>query len=141
MTKSFDIPKELVWEAYLKVKANKGAAGVDGQSLSDFDERLKDNLYKLWNRLSSGSYFPSATRTVAIPKKSGGERKLGIPTVSDRIAQMVVKLKLEPVVDPIFSDDSYGYRPNRSALDAIEVTRKRCWQQDWVIEYLSLIHI
>ena len=135
MTKSFDIPKELVWEAYLKVKANKGAAGVDGQSLSDFDERLKDNLYKLWNRLSSGSYFPSATRTVAIPKKSGGERKLGIPTVSDRIAQMVVKLKLEPVVDPIFSDDSYGYRPNRSALDAIEVTRKRCWQQDWVIEY------
>ena len=135
MTKSFDIPKELVWEAYLKVKANKGAAGVDGQSLSDFDERLKDNLYKLWNRLSSGSYFPSATRTVAIPKKSGGERMLGIPTVSDRIAQMVVKLKLEPVVDPIFSDDSYGYRPNRSALDAIEVTRKRCWQQDWVIEY------
>ena len=84
MTKSFDIPKELVWEAYLKVKANKGAAGVDGQSLSNFDEGLKDNLYKLWNRLSSGSYFPSATRTVAIPKKSGGERKLGIPTVSDR---------------------------------------------------------
>lgn len=135
MTKSFDISKELVWEAYLKVKANKGAAGVDGQSLIDFDERLKDNLYKLWNRLSSGSYIPSPTRTVAIPKKSGGERKLGIPTVSDRIAQMVVKLKLEPVVDPIFSDDSYGYRPNRSALDAIEVTRRRCWQQDWVIEY------
>ena len=135
MTKSFDIPKELVWGAYLRVKANKGAAGVDGQSLEVFDERLKDNLYKLWNRLSSGSYFPSATRTVAIPKKGGGERMLGIPTVSDRIAQMVVKLKLEPVVDPIFREDSYGYRPNRSAIDAIEVTRRCCWQQDWVIEY------
>ena len=135
MTKSFDIPKELVWEAYLKVKANKGAAGVDNQSLSDFDEGLKGNLFKLWNRMCSGSYFPSPTRAVAIPKKSGGERILGIPTVSDRIAQMVVKLKFEPKVDPIFSNDSYGYRPNRSALDAIEVTRRRCWKQNWVVEY------
>ena len=120
MTKSFDIPKKLVWEAYLKVKANKGAAGVDNQSLSDFDEGLKGNLFKLWNRMCSGSYFPSPTRAVAIPKKSGGERILGIPTVSDRIAQMVVKLKFEPKVDPIFSNDSDGYRPNRSALDAID---------------------
>jgi RNA-directed DNA polymerase len=135
MTKSFDIPKELVWEAYLKVKANKGAAGVDNQSLSDFDEGLKGNLFKLWNRMCSGSYFPSPTRAVAIPKKSGGERILGIPTVSDRIAQMVVKLKFEPKVDPIFNNDSYGYRPNRSALDAIEVTRRRCWKQNWVVEY------
>lgn len=135
MTKAFDIPKKLVWDAYLRVKANKGAAGIDHQSLSDFDQNLKNNLYKLWNRLSSGSYVPSSTRTVAIPKKSGGERMLGIPTVTDRIAQMVVKLKLEPEVDSIFIDDSYGYRPKRSAIDAIEVTRKRCWQYDWVIEY------
>ena len=135
MTKPFDIPKKLVWEAYLLVKANKGAAGVDQQSLNDFEKNLKNNLYKLWNRLSSGSYIPSSTRTVAIPKKSGGERTLGIPTVTDRIAQMVVKLKLEPEVDSSFIDDSYGYRPKRSAIDAIEVTRKRCWQYDWVLEY------
>jgi group II intron reverse transcriptase/maturase len=135
MTKPFNIPKKLVWEAYLRVKENKGAAGIDQQSLNDFEQNLKNNLYKLWNRLSSGSYIPSSTRAVAIPKKSGGERTLGIPTVTDRIAQMVVKLKLEPEVDSSFIDDSYGYRPKRSAIDAIEVTRKRCWQYDWVLEY------
>lgn len=134
-TKQFIISKWQVMQAYELVKANKGSAGVDNQSISDFEHDLKGNLYKIWNRLSSGSYFPPPVKAVAIPKKTGGERILGIPTVSDRIAQMVVKLSLEPLVEPCFLEDSYGYRPNKSALEAIGVTRKRCWQYAWVIEF------
>ena len=126
-TKSFNIPKQLFVQAYKLVKANAGAAGVDNESLSDFSNNLKENLYKLWNRMSSGSYFPPAVKAVPIPKKSGGERVLGVPTVGDRICQMVAKLIFEPKVEAIFLPDSYGYRPKKSALDAIGVTRKRCW--------------
>jgi len=122
-------------ESYKIVKANKGAAGIDQQTLLDFDQNLKDNLYKIWNRMSSGSYFPPPVKAVPITKKSGGERILGIPTVGDRIAQMVVKLMFEPKVEPCFHKDSYGYRPNKSALDAIGITRKRCWKYDWVLEF------
>jgi RNA-directed DNA polymerase len=132
--KPFSISQQEVWEAYQKVKANHGAAGVDGQSIAEFETRVKDNLYRLWNRMSSGSYFPPPVRTVTIPKADGGERKLGIPTVSDRIAQMVVKSRLEPVVDPLFHPDSYGYRPGKSALEAVGQTRQRCWKLDWVID-------
>jgi RNA-directed DNA polymerase len=135
MTKPFYIPKQQVMQAYKLVKANAGAAGVDKQSLEGFEKDLKDNLYKIWNRMSSGSYFPPAVKAVPIPKKTGGERILGIPTVSDRIAQMVVKLQFEPMVEPCFLPDSYGYRPRKSALDAIGVTRKRCWKYDWVLEF------
>jgi len=134
-TKPFNIPKKLFVQAYKLVKSNAGAAGVDKQSLKDFEENLKDNLYKLWNRMSSGSYFPPPVKAVPIPKKSGGERILGVPTVSDRIAQMVIKLIFEPCVEPYFLTDSYGYRPNKSALDAIGVTRQRCWYYSWVLEY------
>ena len=134
-TKPFTIPKELVVKAYKLVKANAGAAGIDQQSLADFDKNLKDNLYKLWNRLSSGSYFPVPVKAVAIPKKQGGERILGVPTVTDRIAQMVVKLMFEPTVEPHFYPDSYGYRLNKSALDAVGVTRQRCWRYNWVLEF------
>ncbi len=133
--KPFDIPKALVWEAYKQIKANKGGAGVDRESLEDFDKKMSKNLYKLWNRLSSGSYMPPAVRGVEIPKKQGGTRLLGVPTVSDRIAQMTIKLMFEPIVEPHFLEDSYGYRPNKSALDAIGVTRKRCWKYDWLIEF------
>jgi group II intron reverse transcriptase/maturase len=132
--KAFDIPKTLVWEAYLKVRANKGAAGVDRQSLADFAQDEKRNLYKIWNRMSSGSYFPPPVRAVEIPKAGGGVRVLGVPTVADRIAQTVVAMTLEPLVEPIFHEDSYGYRPGRSALDAVGVCRKRCWQSQWVID-------
>lgn len=134
-TKPFNISKHLVVRAYKLVKANAGAAGVDQQSLVDFECDLKNNLYKLWNRLSSGSYYPPPVKAVPIPKKSGGERILGVPTVSDRIAQMVVKLEFEPEVEPYFLADSYGYRPNKSALDAVGVTRQRCWRHDWVLEF------
>lgn len=133
-TKPFNIPKQLVVQAYQQVKSN-GGAGVDQQSLTDFDRNLKGNLYKILNRMASGSYFPPAVRAVAIPKKTGGERILGIPTVSDRIAQMVVKLIVEPLVEPHFLADSYGYRPNKSALDAVGITRQRCWWYDWVVEF------
>jgi group II intron reverse transcriptase/maturase len=133
--KPFTINRWQVYEAFRRVKANAGSAGVDNQSIAEFEENLKDNLYKLWNRMSSGSYMPPPVKGVAIPKKSGGERLLGIPTVSDRIAQMVVKLEFEPTVEPHFLPDSYGYRPNKSALDAIGVTRKRCWKYDWVLEF------
>src|SRR6266852_5835461 len=132
--KPFCISKWEVWEAYKRVKANKGAAGVDEQSIADFEKRLKPNLYKIWNRMSSGSYFPPPVRTVKIPKANGGERKLGIPTVSDRIAQMVVKSRLEPEVDPLFHPDSYGYRPGKSALDAVGQARQRCWRADWIVD-------
>lgn len=134
-TKPFNIPKQLVMKAYRLVKANRGSAGVDQQSLADFDVKLKDNLYKLWNRMSSGSYFPPPVKAVRIPKKQGGERILGVPTVADRIAQMVIKLMLEPQLEPVFLSDSYGYRPGKSALDAVGVTRQRCWHYDWVLEF------
>jgi RNA-directed DNA polymerase len=132
--KAYDIPKQLVWEAYQRVKANRGAAGVDGQSLAAFEEDLKGNLYKVWNRMSSGSYFPPPVRLVEIPKDNGGKRPLGIPTVADRVAQTVVKMVLEPKVEPVFHPDSYGYRPGKSALDAVGVARKRCWKFDWVVD-------
>lgn len=135
MTKPFNISKIIVWEAYQKVKANRGAAGVDNESIQAFDQNQKGNLYKLWNRLSSGSYFPPPVKGVLIPKKSGGKRLLGVPTVSDRIAQMVAKITLEPLLEPVFHQDSYGYRPGRSAHDAIAVVRKRCWKFDWVVEF------
>jgi len=122
-TKPFTIPKWDVMKAYKLVEANKGAAGIDGETLEDFQRDLKNNLYKLWNRLSSGTYFPPPIRGVEIPKKTGGNRMLGIPTVSDRVAQMVVKLHLEPSLEPIFFEDSYGYRPGKSALDAVAITR------------------
>ena len=134
-TKPFIIPKQLVVEAYKLVKANAGGVGVDQQSLADFDLNLKDNLYRIWNRLSSGSYFPPPVKAVPIPKKQGGERILGVPTVSDRIAQMVVKLMFEPTVEPFFLPDSYGYRPNKSAIEAVGVTRQRCWKYSWVLEF------
>lgn len=134
-TKSFEISKYVVWEAYKRVKANKGAAGVDNESISQFEQHLKRNLYKVWNRMSSGSYFPLPVKQVEIPKKSGGKRCLGVPTVSDRVAQMVVKLTMEPMVEPQFHPDSYGYRPHKSAKVAVAVTRKRCWQYDWVVEF------
>lgn len=134
-TKSFCISKQVVWNAWLRVKSNQGAAGVDQQTIELYEENLQNNLYKLWNRMSSGTYFPPAVRTVAIPKNAGGFRKLGIPTVEDRVAQMVAKLYLEPKVEPIFHPDSYGYRPGRSAHDALATTRTRCWRYNWVLEF------
>ncbi|MDA0831621.1 MAG: group II intron reverse transcriptase/maturase [Proteobacteria bacterium] len=134
-TKQFNISKQLFVKAYKHVKANAGSAGVDKQSLTDFEKNLKDNLYKLWNRMSSGSYFPPPVKAVPIPKKTGGERILGVPTVGDRICQMVAKLVFEPTVEIHFLPDSYGYRPYKSALDAIGVTRRRCWHYDWVLEF------
>lgn len=122
-------------KAFKLVKENKGSAGVDGQTIEVFEKDLKNNLYKLWNRMSSGSYFPPPVKAVVIPKKKSGERILGIPTVSDRIAQMVIRLMFEPKVEPYFYPDSYGYRPNKSALEAVEITRKRCWKTDWVVEF------
>ncbi|MCA1617021.1 MAG: group II intron reverse transcriptase/maturase [Acidobacteria bacterium] len=133
-TKPYSISKKVVWEAYLRVKANDGAAGIDDQSIADFERDLKNNLYKIWNRMSSGTYFPPPVRTVSIPKSDGGERKLGIPTVGDRVAQMVVKLYLEPEVEPHFHPDSYGYRPAKSALEAVTTARQRCWRYDWCID-------
>ena len=132
--KPFEISKWVVWEAYQKVKANQGAAGVDAESVADFEKDLKDNLYKIWNRMSSGSYLPPPVRMVAIPKAGGGQRMLGIPTVSDRIAQMVAKIYLEPLVEPQFHPDSYGYRPGKSAIEAVGVTRQRCWRYNWVLD-------
>lgn len=128
------IPKRLVWDAYQRVKANQGAAGVDGESVAAFEADLKNNLYKVWNRMSSGSYFPPPVRLVEIPKDNGGIRPLGIPTVADRVAQTVVKMVLEPLVEPHFHPDSYGYRPGKSALDAVGKARQRCWATDWVID-------
>ncbi len=134
-TKPFTISKWAVKDAWELVKANKGSGGVDAQSLEDFERELKGNLYKIWNRMSSGSYFPPPVKAVSIPKKTGGERILGVPTVSDRVAQMVVRLEFEPAVERVFLRDSYGYRPNKSALDAIGITRQRCWDYDWVLEF------
>jgi len=133
--KPYVMSKQVVWDAYKKVKASRGAAGVDGQSLAAFEKDVKNNLSKIWNRMSSGSYFPPPVRLVEIPKGNpGATRPLGIPPVSERIAQLVVKLVLEPQVEPSFHPDSYGYRPGKSALDAVGVTRQRCWRQDWVID-------
>ena len=134
--KPFDIPKREVWEAFKKVKANQGAAGVDGQTVADFEADLSTNLYKLWNRMSSGSYFPPPVRRVEIPKGDSRTetRPLGIPTVADRIAQEVVKRYLEPILEPIFHEDSYGYRPRRSAIDAVRKARQRCWRYDWTLD-------
>ena len=133
--KPFDIPKREVWEAFKKVKANQGAAGVDGQSILEFEANLADNLYKLWNRLSAGSYFPPPVRRVDIPKGTGGgTRMLGIPTVADRVAQEVVRRNLVPRLEPVFHADSYGYRPGRSAIDAVRIARQRCWRYDWVLD-------
>ena len=131
--KSFSISKEEVFEAYKQVKRNKGAAGVDHQTLADFETRLEDHLYKLWNRLSSGSYFPPPVQRVEIPKE-GGVRLLGVPTVADRIAQTVVKNRLEPELEKHFHPDSYGYRPGKSALKAVGVARERCWRYAWVVD-------
>ena len=133
-SKQYEIPKRAVIDAYQRVKANKGSAGIDGIDFEKFEEKLNNNLYKIWNRMSSGSYFPSPVMAVEIPKKSGGTRRLGIPTITDRVAQMVARMYVEKAVEPMFCEDSYGYRPNKSALDAIETTRKRCWKYDYVIE-------
>jgi RNA-directed DNA polymerase len=133
--KSFAIPRSMVWEAWRQVKANKGAPGVDGQDLAEFEADLRDNLYKIWNRMSSGTYFPPPVRAVEIPKPHGnGVRVLGVPTVADRVAQTVVAMFLEPLVEPRFDPDSYGYRPSKSAHDALEACRVRCWKYDWVID-------
>ena len=134
-TKSYDISKHVVLEAFQRVKANKGAAGMDDESLEAFEANLKNNLYKIWNRMSSGSYFPPPVKAVEIPKKTGGKRILGVPTVADRVAQMVAKIYFEPQVEPHFHPDSYGYRPGKSAADALTITRQRCWKYDWVLEF------
>lgn len=134
MAKSYKITKQAVWEAYKRVKSNKGGAGVDEQTIEDFEKDLKNNLYKIWNRMSSGSYIPPAVLLVEIPKKDGGKRPLGIPTVSDRVAQMVAKQYLEPELEPCFHEDSYGYRPDKSALQAVAKTRERCWEHGWVLD-------
>jgi RNA-directed DNA polymerase len=132
--KSFGISKRLVWEAWKRVRANKGAAGVDGQSIAEFETDLRDNLYKIWNRMSSGTYFPPPVMAVEIPKNGGGTRTLGVPTVADRVAQTVVALQLEPRTEAIFHQDSYGYRPHRSAHQALAVCRQRCWKKAWVLD-------
>ena len=133
-SKPYEIPKIIVLEAYKRVKRNKGSAGIDGVSFDIFEENLKGNLYKIWNRMSSGSYFPSPVLAVEIPKKTGGTRRLGIPTISDRIAQMVARSYVERKVEPIFHEDSYGYRPGKSALDAVGKARERTWKFDYVLE-------
>jgi RNA-directed DNA polymerase len=131
----FDISKQEVWEAYKKVKANKGAPGVDEVPLAEFEADLKDNLYKIWNRMSSGSYFPPPVKAVEIPKPhGGGVRVLGVPTVADRIAQTVAAARLEKAAEPKFHPDSYGYRPRRGAKDAVAMCRRRCWKKNWVID-------
>src|ERR1700722_796108 len=132
--KPFDIPKRLVWQAWEQVKANKGAAGADGVTLEMFGKDLEDNLYKVWNRMSSGTYFPPPVRAVEIPKASGGTRVLGVPTVADRVAQTAAAMALEPRTEDIFHEDSYGYRPRKGALDAVGRCRQRCWDKDWVID-------
>jgi RNA-directed DNA polymerase len=135
MARSFDISKKLVWQAYLRDKANKGVGGVDGQTMEDFEQNLKGNLYRIWTRMTSGSYFPPAVAAVTLPKRSGGTRVLGIPTISDRIAQTVVKMYLEPELEPYFHEDSYGYRPGKSAIQAVSITRERCWKYGWLFEF------
>lgn len=132
--KAFDIPKALVVEAWERVRSNKGAPGVDGAAVEDFERDLQANLYKIWNRMSSGSYFPPPVRQVRIPKPDGGIRVLGVPTVADRLAQTVVALVLERRAEPVFHQGSYGYRPGRGAIDAVAACRRRCWESSWVID-------
>src|ERR1019366_6391413 len=133
--KSFDIQKRLVFEAWEKVRANTGAPGVDAVSITEFESKERSNLYRLWNRMSSGSYFPGPVRAMEIPKDHGsGVRTLGVPNTADRIAQTAAAMLLEEKLEPIFHQDSYGYRPGRSAHDALAVTRKRCWKQDWILD-------
>lgn len=132
--KAFIIPKALIWEAYRDVKRSHGGPGVDGQTMEVFENDLRNQLYKIWNRMSSGSYFPPPVLRVQIPKPGGGIRQLGIPTIGDRIAQAAVKRYLEPLVEPYFHEDSYGYRPGRSALDAVGKARQRCWRDNWVLD-------
>ena len=134
-TKPFNISKKIVFVAYEKVKANKGTYGIDEQTMEDFEKNLKDNLYKIWNRMSSGTYFPKPVKAVEIPKKNGGTRILGIPTIEDRIAQMVAKMYFEPNVEKIFYEDSYGYRPNKSAIQAVGILRERCFKKNWVVDF------
>jgi RNA-directed DNA polymerase len=133
-SKPFCISKWAVLHAWAKVRDNEGAAGVDGVSIEAFEKKLHNNLYRIWNRMSSGSYMPPPVKRVMIPKTDGGQRPLGIPTVGDRVAQMVVKMELEPKVEPLFHPDSYGYRPRKSALDAVGACRERCWRHDWVVD-------
>lgn len=133
--KSYEISKHIVLEAFQRVKANKGVAGIDGESLENFEADLKKNLYKIWNRMSSGSYFPPPVKAVEMPKKDGGKRILGVPTVADRVAQMTAKIYFEPQVEPHFHSDSYGYRPGRSTADALSIVRQRCWKYNWVLEF------
>jgi RNA-directed DNA polymerase len=135
LAKSFSISKRTVLNAFYAVKANGGNAGIDGTTIEEFEKDLKNNLYKIWNRMSSGCYFPPPVKGVAIPKKDGGKRILGIPTVGDRVAQMVAKMTIEPILDPIFHDDSYGYRPGKSAIQAVSKVRERCWRYEWVLEF------
>ena len=135
MARSYSISKQSVWLAYKQVKANQGAAGVDGQTLADFERNLKGNLYKIWNRMTSGTYLPPPVKAVEIPKKSGGTRVLGIPCVADRVAQTVVKMHLEPELERCFHKDSYGYRPGKSAIEAVAITRQRCWKYGWLLEF------
>jgi group II intron reverse transcriptase/maturase len=132
--KPFAIPKDLVWQAWKRVKANKGAAGADGVTVEAFEADLGSSLYKIWNRMSSGTYFPPPVRAVEIPKAAGGTRRLGVPTVADRVAQTAAALALEPRTEAVFHDDSYGYRRERGALDAVAACRERCWDKDWVID-------
>ena len=134
-SKPFLIDKRQVYEAYLEVRSKEGAGGVDGVTIEQFEKDLKGNLYKIWNRMSSGAYFPPPVRAVTIPKKNGGQRILSVPTVADRVAQTVVKQMIEPDLDKVFLADSYGYRPDKSALDAAGATRERCWKYDWVLEF------
>ena len=133
-TKSIPISRLMVWEAYKKVRANKGSAGIDNVSMEEFDANRSKYLYKLWNRMASGSYFPPPVKEVEIPKKDGKDRKLGIPTISDRVGQMVVKMFIEPRLEKIFSNNSYGYRPNKNAHQALASVRENCWKNDWVID-------
>jgi group II intron reverse transcriptase/maturase len=133
-TKSVPISRQMIWEAYKKVKANKGSAGVDSISMEKFDANRSKYLYKLWNRMASGSYYPPAVKEVEIPKKDGKIRRLGIPTISDRVGQMAVKDYLEPRFEEIFSPNSYGYRPNKNAHQALSIVRENCWKYDWVID-------
>ena len=133
--KPFDISKSEVWDAWVKVRGNKGSSGVDGVSIEAFEADLRNNLYKVWNRMSSGTYFPPDVKAVPIPKSGGGTRVLGVPTVADRVAQTVVAGHLSARVEQVFHPDSYGYRPGKSALDAVRTCRERCWRFDWVIEF------
>jgi RNA-directed DNA polymerase len=139
LAKPYQISKKLVLESYKRVKRNRGAAGIDKVSLEEFEVNLKNNLYKIWNRMSSGTYFPPPVKCVEIPKANGGSRSLGIPTVADRIAQMTAKLYVEPRLDRLFHKDSYGYRPGKSAIQAVSVTRKRCW--NLILKEPSIISI